>query len=128
MNLRSLRLNRYEPKRKPLLSRRAFFTRVAGHIGVALVLILFSLGIGTAGYHWLDHLDWVDSFLNASMILGGMGPVDALRTTPAKLFASIYALYAGFVLLISVGIIIAPVFHRLLHRFHLEHKSDQKDL
>src|SRR5690349_3600084 len=117
----------YEPKRKPLLSRRAFVRRLASHVVVALALVVFSLVVGTAGYHFLDHLSWLDSFLNASMILGGMGPVDPLHTASAKLFASVYALYAGFVLLISVGIIVAPVFHRLLHKFHLEQKSNERD-
>lgn len=117
----------YEHKRKPLISTHAFLARVARHILVASALIATSLLIGTMGYHRLDHLNWIDSFLNASMILGGMGPVDQLRTDSAKLFASFYALYAGFVLLISVGIIIAPVFHRLLHKFHLEQKSDKSD-
>jgi hypothetical protein len=117
----------YESKQKPLLSPRAFFARIARHILAAAVLIAVSLLVGSAGYHFLAHLNWVDSFLNASMILGGMGPVDPIRTTPAKLFASFYALYAGLVLLISVGIIIAPVFHRLLHHFHVERKGDNKD-
>ena len=117
----------YEHKRNPLISRRAFFARVANHALVATVLIVISLAIGSVGYHLLDHLNWIDSFLNASMILGGMGPVDQLHANSAKIFASFYALYAGFVLLISVGIIIAPVFHRLLHRFHLEQKSDEAD-
>jgi len=117
----------YEHKQKPLISRQRFLARMASHIMVAAAIIGVSLLIGTAGYHFLDHLGWVDSFLNASMILGGMGPVDPLRTTSAKLFASLYALYAGFVLLVSVGITIAPVFHRLLHRFHLERKSSPED-
>ncbi len=94
---------------------------------LASVLVGISLLVGTAGYHFFDHLSWLDSFLNASMILGGMGPVDPLRTASAKLFAAVYALYAGFVLLISFGIIIAPVFHRFLHRFHLEQKSGNKN-
>ena len=117
----------YEHKRSPLIPRRAFYARVANHALVAAILIVISLGIGSAGYHLLDHLNWIDSFLNASMILGGMGPVDQLRADSAKIFASFYALYAGFVLLISVGIIIAPVFHRLLHRFHLEQTSDKAE-
>ncbi len=117
----------YEQKQKPLLSKRAFFARVTRHALVASALIAISLVIGTIGYHLLDGLTWVDSFLNASMILGGMGPVDPLRTTSAKLFASFYALYAGFVLLICIGIIAAPVFHRLLHRFHLEKQAAGKD-
>ena len=117
----------YESKQYPVISRRAFLGRIASHILVAAVLVGVSLLMGTIGYHFLARLSWVDSFLNASMILGGMGPIDPLRTTIGKLFASIYALYAGFVLLISVGIIIAPVFHRLLHNFHLEKKDDNKD-
>jgi hypothetical protein len=117
----------YENKQRPLIPKQAFFARVTRHILVAAALIGVSLLLGTVGYHFLDQLTWVDSFLNASMILGGMGPVDPLRTTPAKLFASLYALYAGFVLLISVGIIVAPVFHRMLHRFHLERKSEEKE-
>lgn len=117
----------YENKRKPLISRKAFLTREAKHVVIAAAVIGCSLLIGTVGYHLLNQLSWVDSFLNASMILGGMGPVDTLRTTPAKLFAAWYALYAGFVLLICVGIIIAPVFHRILHRFHLEAKPDKQD-
>ena len=116
----------YEHKQKLLVSRQVFFARMANHLMVAAAIIGVSLSIGTAGYHFLDHLSWVDSFLNASMILGGMGPVDTLQSVAAKLFAALYALYAGFVLLISVGIIIAPVFHRLLHHFHLENKSDEK--
>lgn len=110
----------YEHRAKPLLTRQAFFARLVNHVLVAAALVAGSLFVGTGGYHFLDHLSWVDSFLNASMILGGMGPVDPLRNTAAKIFASLYALYAGFVLLISVGIIVAPLFHRLLHKFHLE--------
>ncbi len=117
----------YEHRTKPLLSRRAFLGRLANHLLVAAGLIGVSLLIGVAGYHFLDHLAWLDAFLNASMILGGMGPVDPVRTAPAKMFAALYALYAGFVLLISIGIIVAPVFHRVLHRFHLEQSSPKKE-
>jgi hypothetical protein len=118
----------YEHKQKPLISRKAFRARVVVHVLVVAVIVGVSLLVGSIGYHFLAQLSWVDSFLNASMILGGMGPVDPIRTTPAKLFAGVYALYAGFVLLISVGIIIAPVFHRLLHRFHLENVRDNRDV
>jgi hypothetical protein len=83
-------------------------------------IILFSLGIGMVGYHYLESLSWIDSLLNASMILGGMGPVNALQTDAGKIFASFYALYSGIILLASVGVLATPVFHRLLHRFHLE--------
>jgi hypothetical protein len=87
-------------------------------------IILFSLGIGILGYHYLESLSWIDSLLNASMILGGMGPVNALQTDAGKLFASIYALYSGIVLLASVGVLAAPIFHRFMHRFHLELEDD----
>jgi hypothetical protein len=80
---------------------------------------MFSLGIGMAGYHFLESLSWLDSLLNASMILGGMGPVNPLQTAAGKIFASFYALYSGVVLLAAVGILVAPIFHRFLHRFHL---------
>ncbi len=122
-----MRHRMYEPKHRPLAPKEIFFARLARHIVVAGFVIAASLAIGTIGYHSLDQLAWVDAFLNASMILGGMGPVDPLHSTPAKLFAAAYALYAGFVLLICVSIIIAPVFHRLLHRFHLESKAEERE-
>ncbi len=88
-----------------------------GLIGLALLAI--SLIIGMLGYHFLENLSWLDSLLNASMILGGMGPVNELKTEAGKLFASFYALYSGIILLASVGILITPIFHRFLHHFHL---------
>ena len=84
-----------------------------------MALLMFSLGIGMTGYHFLESLSWLDSLLNASMILGGMGPVNPLQTAAGKIFASFYALYSGVVLLAAVGILVAPIFHRFLHRFHL---------
>ena len=79
---------------------------------------MISLLLGMAGYHALEKLSWIDSFLNASMLLGGMGPVNPPQTAAGKLFAGMYALYAGLAFLVGVGIIFAPVFHRILHRFH----------
>jgi hypothetical protein len=87
---------------------------------ITATMILFSLAIGVLGYHFFESLPWVDSLLNASMILGGMGPVDTLRTSSGKIFASFYALYCGIILLASVGVLAAPLYHRVLHRFHLE--------
>jgi hypothetical protein len=110
----------YEHKSEPLLPLRKFARRLLGHFIVALAAILGSLGIGVAGYHFLGDLPWLDSLLNASMILGGMGPVDAIRTPAAKLFASFYALFSGVVFLVIVGLLIAPIGHRLLHGLHLE--------
>lgn len=114
----------YEHRTQPLLPRRAFLLRLASHTGVALAVIFGSLLMGILGYHFTEGLPWIDSLVNASMLLGGMGPVDALHTTAGKLFASFYALYSGMVFLVAVGIIFAPVFHRILHRFHLESGAD----
>ena len=93
------------------------------HIGIAISILAVSLGIGVIGYHTLGGLGWVDSLLNASMILGGMGPVNALTSNSAKIFASLYALFAGMIFLVAAGVLIAPVAHRLLHRFHLNTSS-----
>ena len=114
----------YEHRNQPLLPRSAFFRRLASHAGVAIGVVLGSLVIGILGYHFLEGLAWIDSLVNAAMILGGMGPVDTLHTTAGKVFAAFYALYSGMVFLVAVGIIFAPVFHRILHRFHLEAGTD----
>ncbi|HEX2385616.1 MAG TPA: hypothetical protein VHL99_03580, partial [Candidatus Binatia bacterium] len=95
-------------------------------IAVSTVFVAGSLAIGILGYHFIDDLPWIDSLLNASMILGGMGPIDPIKTTAAKIFASFYALYAGLVVLVAAGIIFAPVFHRFLHRFHLEEDQEAR--
>ena len=110
----------YEHHKKPLLSRELFLRRVVSHGGVSALVIGSSLGIGTAGYHAFAALGWVDSFLNASMILTGMGPVDTMTTDSAKLFASVYALYSGIVFLAAVGVLFMPFFHRVLHKLHLD--------
>jgi hypothetical protein len=96
-----------------------FAKRLALNGVAGLVLLLFSLGMGMVGYHFLEGLSWVDALLNASMILGGMGPVAPLQTVAGKIFASFYALYSGVVLLAAVGILATPIYHRFLHRFHL---------
>jgi hypothetical protein len=114
----------YEHRNEPLLPRSAFLLRLASHTGIAIGIVLGSLGIGILGYHFLEGLAWIDALVNAAMILGGMGPVAALHTDAGKLFASFYALYSGMVFLVAVGIIIAPVFHRLLHHFHMESETD----
>ena len=112
--------HRLEHHRQPLASRRLFLRRVGRYAFLSVSIILASLAIGVVGYHYTEGLPWLDSLLNASMILGGMGPVDAVRTTSGKWFASFYALFSGMVLLVAVSVLIAPVFHRFLHRFHLE--------
>ena len=109
----------YEHHKQPLAKRSVFAKRLALNGIVGLILLAFSLGIGMVGYHFLEGLSWIDSLLNASMILGGMGPVAPLQTVAGKLFASFYALYSGVVLLAAVGILATPIYHRFLHRFHL---------
>jgi hypothetical protein len=113
---------RLERRTEPLLPFAAFLRRLGRSVLVGLAIVLGSLGLGVLGYHWSGHLGWLDSLYNASMILGGMGPVDdrGLRIPPAeKWFASAYALFAGMALLVVVGVMFAPLFHRFLHHFHL---------
>src|SRR5215472_10544844 len=116
----------YEHRAKPLLSRRKFLTRLSRHAALALALIGIALGIGMVGYHALENMNWVDSFANASMILSGMGPLGELKTTAGKIFAGCYALFSGVAFLTSVAVIFAPVFHRFLHKFHLEEAGQDK--
>lgn len=109
----------YEHRKQPLAKTSVFVKRLVLNAIIGLLLLIFSLGIGMIGYHFLEGLTWIDSLLNASMILGGMGPVNPLQTNAGKIFASFYALYSGVILLASVGILITPIFHRFLHHFHL---------
>lgn len=109
----------YEHKSEPLLPFRHFLRRQIEHVLIGLGIIGVSLSMGIAGYHFLGKLAWIDALVNASMILGGMGPVDPLRTAAAKIFASLYALYSGVIFLVVAGIMMAPLIHRLLHRLHL---------
>ena len=109
-----------ERKHERLLSNRQFAWRVARFAGAAGLLILFALGIGVAGYHWIAGFSPIDALLNAAMILGGMGPVGELRSNAAKLFASAYALFSGLVFITVAGVLLAPVLHRILHRFHVD--------
>ena len=116
-------LTRYEHKSEPLLPFNQFLRRMLRHGLAALLFLAVSLGIGMVGYHLTENLTWMDSLLNASMILGGMGPVDMLKTEGGKLFASFYAIYAGVAFLGGGGIIVAPLAHRLLHRLNLDEKE-----
>jgi hypothetical protein len=115
----------YEHHSEPLLPMRQFVYRFFLHALLALAVISLALGIGIVGYHRLDRLSWLDSFLNASMILGGMGPVDELHSSEAKLFAGFYALFAGLGFIVFVGILILPFAHRFLHILHLD--SDEEE-
>lgn len=110
----------FEHHHEPLLPQSEFYHRLAWFAGLSAGIIIVSLLIGILGYHYFESLPWLDALLNASMILGGMGPVDPLQTVAGKIFASFYALFSGMVLLVAVGVLISPIFHRILHRFHLE--------
>jgi hypothetical protein len=110
----------YEHRSRPLLSGIEFLFRVIRHGLFASGIVLFALVIGIFGYHGFEGMTWIDATLNASMILGGMGPVNPLNTEGGKLFASAYALFSGVVFIGIMGIILAPFAHRLLHTFHLE--------
>ncbi len=116
----------FEHKSEPLLPMRLFLGRLVRSAGVGLTIVAVSLLIGMIGYRVLVNLGWVDSFLNASMLLGGMGPVDSPKTAAGKLFSGLYALYCGFAVLGIAGVIFAPVYHRFIHRFHLEAEHSPK--
>jgi hypothetical protein len=115
----------YEHRSEPLLPRKLFAFRLLWHSLVALGIIVFSLLIGIFGYHYAAGFAWLDALVNASMILGGMGPVNEIQNVPGKLFASFYALYAGIAFLVITGVLVAPVAHRFLHRLHLEVKEPE---
>jgi len=108
----------YESHRHSPLPRPQFLRRLALHIAGATGLLLGSLLLGMAGYGFFESMAWRDAFLNSAMLLGGMGPVDAPRTDGGKVFAGIYALYAGLVFIVAAGLVFVPVLHRLLHKFH----------
>jgi hypothetical protein len=116
----------FEPRFKQLLPRDKFYHRLARSAAISLTLIGGSLLIGMAGYHIFENLGWIDSFANASMILSGMGPLGELKTSGGKIFAGCYALFSGVMFLTSVGVVFTPIFHRFIHKFHLEEEPDTK--
>jgi hypothetical protein len=118
-------LFKLEKKTQPLLSRRAFGHRMAKSAAVAFAFIFASLLVGMAGYHWLEDLPWIDAYINAAMILSGMGPLASPQTTAGKLFAGTYALYSGLAVILAAGILFTPLVHRMLHRFHLAEEREE---
>lgn len=110
----------FEQHLEPLTPFPVFLRHIIRSVALATFVVAIALGIGILGYHTLEDLPWIDAILNASMILGGMGPVDQLRTTTGKLFASGYALFSGLIFVIVAGIVMAPILHRFFHWFHLE--------
>jgi hypothetical protein len=113
----------YESRSQPLLNAVRFRRRLLRHALAALGLLVASLGLGIAGYVAFEHLSVLDAFLNAAMLLGGMGPVNPPATAAGKLFAGLYALYAGLVFIVTAAIVLTPVAHRLLHRFHWDSRD-----
>ncbi len=110
----------YEAKTHPPIPRERFARRVLLHFAAASGVLSVSLALGMGGYEYFENLPWRDAFLNAAMLMGGMGPVDAPKTDGGKVFAGLYALYAGLVFLAAAGLVFAPILHRVLHRFHWE--------
>jgi len=116
----------FESRHEPILPTRIFIRRLLACLGLALIIIFVALSIGTCGYHFIAGLPWIDALLNAAMILTGMGPVDVLRSNHAKLFASAYALFSGVVFISLMGLLLSPIAHRVLHKFHLS-EEDMND-
>ena len=108
----------YESRKQAPLPRAKFAGRVVLHFAIAAGLLLGSLAAGMAGYMYFESLAWRDAFVNAAMLLGGMGPVDMPKTDGGKIFAGLYALYSGLLLIITAGVVLSPVLHRILHKFH----------
>ena len=117
---------KYEHRTEPLLPRREFIRRLLQHGGFAGLLVLFSLVIGSWGFHEFVPQSWLDAFLNASMLLGGMGPVGSFDRPSGKLFASLFALYAGLIFLAVGSLVLAPILHRMLHKLHLEEERKRR--
>ena len=113
----------YEPRHQRPIPRRHFVRRLVVHFVASMALILASLFLGMAGYHYYEALPWRDAFLNSAMLLGGMGPVESPQTDGGKLFAGLYALYCGLVFLVGAALIVAPALHRMLHLFHWEKRE-----
>ena len=120
MPLRGLSVTRFERRGQPVASRRKFLIRMAIAIGLWIVLTIVGLTIGIAGYAAFEGMSFVDAYVNAAMILSGMGPVSELKTTAGKVFAGSYAILSGLIIVIATGFVLAPIFHRVLHRFHVE--------
>jgi membrane protein YdbS with pleckstrin-like domain len=119
-------LTNFERHHQTLAPRAVFVKRVMRSLAIGLALLGIALMVGIGGYHWIAGLDWIDSLLEASMILGGMGPINPLATTGSKLFASVYALFSGVIFIALMGIVLAPLAHRMLHRFHLDDDEAKK--
>jgi len=122
-----LEIPQFESRKHPLASRQRYLERLGYSVLTALLIIAVSLLLGVLGYAHLEDISWLDAFLNASMILSGMGPADTLKTSGGKLFAGCYAIYSGLMVIFTTCIVLAPVAHRVLHRFHVDEQDiDQR--
>lgn len=120
--------HRMERRTQPLAPRGVYYARIWRNFLVTLLIVAFSLTLGTVGYHYLGGVSWLDGVLNAAMILTGMGPVDRMESPEGKLFAAFYALYSGLAFLTMVAVVLAPVYHRFLHHFHLCNEEEEERL
>jgi hypothetical protein len=114
----------FESKHDALLPRREFLSRLVRTVALGVGFVLVSLGMGMVGYRELEGMGWLDAFLNSSMLLSGMGPLKAPETDGGKLFAGLYALYSGLAVITVAAILFAPIFHRAMHRFHVEDEGE----
>ena len=124
MPLKSFSVTRFEHLRQPVISHRSFVMRMLKAIGLWMILTIVGLAIGIAGYAKFEDMSFVDAYVNAAMILSGMGPLGELKTTAGKVFAGSYAIFSGLIIVIATGFVLAPIFHRVLHSFHVETKGD----
>ena len=114
----------YEHKSEPLADRKVFFGRIFTNLTIATLILLGCLGIGVLGYHYIACFEWIDSLLNASMILSGMGPIGDIKNNSGKIFASVYALFSGVAFITNIGFLLTPIAHRMFHSLHLEDDKD----
>lgn len=116
----------FETLRQPLISRRVFLVRMAWSVVIWFAIMLFGLAVGMAGYAGFEGMNLVDAYLNAAMILSGMGPVSELHTQAGKVFAGTYAIFSGLIIVLATGVVLAPIIHHVLHAFHIDMDDDGK--
>jgi hypothetical protein len=121
----ALSLTTFERRSHKVIPRSAFARRMLAAVGLWLAITAFGLAVGIAGYAGFEGMSLTDAFMNAAMILSGMGPAAELKTTAGKLFAGFYAIFSGLIIVIATGFVLAPIFHRVLHKFHVEAREDR---